>query len=103
MSSLPLLRDVPFGPPNGSDVQRRGRFRVPKQMLMLAPLNEARKRRAEAGPRPLLCRVGRRRAFLLRCSAMKPRFDILDGNDVWNKASEGTENYDELWEAMRKT
>ena len=31
---------------NGSGVQRRGRFRVPKPMLMIAPHNEARKRRA---------------------------------------------------------
>jgi hypothetical protein len=45
--------------PNESDVQRLGRFLVPKPTVMLAPWNEARKRRAGAGPRPLLRGVGR--------------------------------------------
>src|SRR6266540_3934576 len=49
-----------FVQPNGSDIQRRGRFPVPKPMRILTLLNEARKRRAGAGPRPLLWRVGQR-------------------------------------------
>ena len=59
------------GRPNGSDVQRRGQFRVPKSMLMLAPLDEARKRRAGVGPRPLLRRVG---PWPLGISAAKRRY-----------------------------
>ena len=46
--------------PNGSGVQRRGRNRVPKPTTILAATSEARKRRAGAGRRPLLRRVGRR-------------------------------------------
>ena len=43
--------------PNVPWFQRRGRFRVPRAVLMLALPHEARKRRAGAGPRPLLTRV----------------------------------------------
>ena len=46
--------------PNVSHVQLRGQFRVPKLRIILVAGNEARKRRAEAGPRQLLCGVGLR-------------------------------------------
>jgi hypothetical protein len=54
------LDESVHGLSNGSGIQRRGRFRVPKPMNMLLAMSEARKRRAEAGPRPLLTRVSRR-------------------------------------------
>ena len=59
-ANIVFCLNVILCPPNGSDVQRRGRFRVPKPVTMLTPLSEARKRRAGAGPRPLLRRVGQR-------------------------------------------